>query len=362
MGAFVGQLNKNEIYTSLYNMIISQEIFVDRIVQGNDLVDSARVDGSLYGDTKLYYSTDILHTKAWGGDAEAGNLLKTNRAKDPECQAITLNRFRIVDITLDEYLSKRAWSDEGTFSMFNGYMSSLLGKTKYIYETTNYDAFIGTNADADHTKTINTEVYGNTLEDEVRAVGDGLANLIDEMTAPSTRFNDYGQHTKFARGQITVIWNTAWLNKFRKVDMPTIFHKDMIFDADIKQRDLPAMYWGSIKTEAGVVPADGTYRALTEITAGGKDYFAGEVVPEGTEVQANEVYKSDLADGELTINSDYIAIVLVKLPPYMSAFEVGTQFWNPRSLTTNRYLVWGENTLEHLKAYPFVLLKKQSQA
>lgn len=360
MGAFTGQLNANEVYSTLYNMIISQQIFDDRISRGNDLVDLARVDGSLYGDTKLYYSTDILHTKKWGGDSEAPNLLEINRAPDPNCQKITLDSFRIIPLTLDDYLSKRAWSNEGTFGAFNAYLSSLLGKTKYIYETTRYNVFLGTHADSDHTLTVNTAVYGSTLEDEVKAVGDALANLIDEMCSPSTEFNDFGEHTKFRRDQIQVIWNTAWLNKFRKVDMPAIFHKDMIFDTDITQRDLNAKYFGSIRTEAGAVPADGTYRAVNEITAGGKEYFGGEVVPAGTEVQANEVYKSDLADKTVTVNSDYIAIVLVKLPPSMDAFEVGSEFWNARSLTWNRYLVWGENTLEHLSAYPFVLLKKTS--
>lgn len=362
MGAFTGQLNANEVYKSLYNMIISQEIFDDRISKGNDLVDLARVDGSLYGDTKLYYSTDVLHSDEWLGDEEAKNLLNLHRADDPECQKITLDSFRIVPLTLDDYLSKRAWSDEGTFGQFNAYMSNLLGKTKYIYETTRYNAFLGTHADSEHTVEVNTEVYGTTLEDEVKAIGDALANLIDSMCTVSTKFNDYGQHTKFRRDQIQVIWNTAWLNKFRKVDMPAIFHKDMIFDADITQRDLNAIYFGEVKADAGAIPAEGTYRAITEITAGGKKYFGGEVVPAGTEVQANEVYKSDLADGDVTINSDYIALIMVKLPPSMSAFEVGSEFWNGRSLTTNRYLIWGENTLEHLAAYPFILLKKKSAA
>lgn len=362
MGAFAGQLNANEVYKSLYNMIISQQIFDDRISQGNDLVDFARVDGGLYGDTKLYYSTDVLHTDEWTGDEEAKNLLNLHRADDPECQAITLDSFRIVPLTLDSYLSKRAWSDEGTFGQFNAYMSSLLGKTKYIYETTRYNAFLGTHADSDHTVSVNTETYGTTLEDEVKAVGDAVANLVDAMTNVSTKFNDYGQHTKFRRDQIQVIWNSAWLNKFRKVDMPAIFHKDMIFDKDIIQRDLNAIYFGEPLTEAGTVPSEGTYRAIKEIKKDGKYYFGGEVVPAGTAVEANEVYKSDLADGEVTISSDFIAIVLVKLPPSMSAFEVGSEFYNPRSLTNNRYLIWGENSLDHLYAYPYILLKKKSAA
>ena len=40
--------------------------------------------------------------------------------------------------------------------------------------------------------------------------------------------------------------------------------------------------------------------------------------------------------------------------PYMSAFEVGTSFFNPRSLTENHYLTFGYNTLEYLKDKPFI--------
>lgn len=63
MGAFSGTLNQNEIYAALYNMIISQEVF-DRIGDSGELVDKARVDGTLYGDTKLYYAADVLASAA----------------------------------------------------------------------------------------------------------------------------------------------------------------------------------------------------------------------------------------------------------------------------------------------------------
>lgn len=357
MATFSGQLNKNEIYKSLYNMIISQEVFSDRIKEGEDLVDLARVDGGLFGDTKLYYSADVLHSRDWQGDEEAKNLLAINRAKDPEVQAITLDKFRIVPLTLDNYLSKRAWSTEGAFGQFNSVLSDMLGKTKYIYSLTHYNTFLGTSGDADHTLNVNTSVFGTTAEDEVKAVANAVANLVDKITDVSTKMNDYGQYTKFSRSDITVIWNTAWLNKFRKVDMPAIFHKDMFFDTDIKQKYLPAKYWGTISADT-TVPSDGTYRAVSEIEADGNHYFGGDVVPAGTTVEANSVYLSDCADEDLIVESDNIALVVVKLPPYMSAFEEGTSFFNPISLTTNRYLIWGENSLEFLKAYPHIVLKK----
>lgn len=58
-------LNPNEIFAPLFNQIISQEVFADNIAEiGSELVDMARVDGSMYGDTKLYYATKPLYSSA----------------------------------------------------------------------------------------------------------------------------------------------------------------------------------------------------------------------------------------------------------------------------------------------------------
>ena len=75
-----------------------------------------------------------------------------------------------------------------------------------------------------------------------------------------------------------------------------------------------------------------------------KHVFAGELIPTGETAAAGDSY---------TLADDIIAKVVVKLPPFMSAFETGTNFFNPRSLTENHYLTWGHNTLEYLYAYPF---------
>ena len=51
---YAGKLNANEIFASIYNMIISQQVFADNIKDTKaSLVDAARIDGSMYGDTKL---------------------------------------------------------------------------------------------------------------------------------------------------------------------------------------------------------------------------------------------------------------------------------------------------------------------
>ena len=101
MAIFTGQLRSNEIFSALYNMIISQEVFADNLGEHQTLVDKARVDGGLYGDTKLYYSTDVLKSVPWGNDAEAANLLALHRPEAPECQAIHLDVFRQICLTVE---------------------------------------------------------------------------------------------------------------------------------------------------------------------------------------------------------------------------------------------------------------------
>ena len=209
MPNFNGQLNVNEVYGSIYNMIISQQIFADDIFTAREmLADMSRTDGSLYGDTKLYYSTDVLKSYEWLGDAEAQNLLKLHRPQDPECQAITINKFRIIPLTTDEYLTKRAWSTADAFSAFNSRMLGWMRDTKLIYDATLFNAFIGTNetligkqvkqitlpAEHDGVDDYNTESY-NRLK--AQTIATEMANLIVDIEDISRDYNDYGNLRSF---------------------------------------------------------------------------------------------------------------------------------------------------------------------
>lgn len=357
MATFSGTLTQNEIYSALYNMIISQEVFADRISDGSELVDKAKVDGGLYGDTKLYYSADVLHSYDWANDAEASNLLDVSRAKAPECQAIKLDQFRQITLTLDSYLSKRAFSDEGAFGQFNSVMESMIGKSKRIHDVTTYNAYVGTaetdiGAQSAEVVVADTE----TPETEAKLIAEKVANIMVEMKDVSRDYNDYAQVTKFSEGQIKVIWNSKHVNKIRKVDLPAIFHMEGLMDK-FGEEVLPARYFGTVVTSPVTVQNnDGTYRTLIEkaYTVSGvlHELFPGDLIPAGVAIAANEAYKED---------DSIVCKIVVKLPPFMSAFEVGTSFFNPRSLTTNRYLTWGRNTLEYFKAYPMVTLRKVAE-
>ena len=355
MPAFNGQLRSNEIFSALYNMIISQEVFADNLGEHQTLVDKARVDGGLYGDTKLYYATDVLKSAPWGNDAEAANLLALHRPEAPECQAIHLDIFRQICLTVDNYLSKRAWSDEGAFSSFNGVMLGWMRETKRVYDGTLYNVFIGTSKSAETKQNVEVPVKGLTdAKEEAMIIAQSLADLLVEMGDYSRDFNDYKNLRSYAKDGIKVIWNSKFVNKIRKIDLPTIFHKDGLVDK-FDEEIMPARYFGNVQAAITAANNDGSYRSVLE-----KDYtvsnvvthvFPGDLIPAGAAIEAGEAY---------AVDADVICKVLVKLPPYMSAFEVGTSFFNPKSLTENHYLTFGHNTLEYLKNYPFITVKAVS--
>lgn len=374
-------LTANEIYDTLANMIISQEVFADNLSKHQTLVDKARVDGGLFGDTKLYYATDVLKSSAWGNDSEAGNLLSLDRADDPEVQAIKLDIFRQIRLTVDQYLTKRAFSSEGTFASFNGVMLGWMQETKKVYDGTLYNVFIGTTetSTGKQVVTIDIDADSNSAGENIAK---SMADLFTDMADYNRSYNDYGYLRSYGDSEIKIIWNANYFNKVKKIDLPSIFHDEALqstFAGDV----LAPRYFGTVITSSNVANysavtpttgkpiasgtgaytpganhANGTLRAAIEkdvtVSAVAYHVFPGDEIPAGATVKASGTFEL----GEVYIEtSDVICKVLVKYPPYMSAFEVGTTFFNPRSLTENHYLTFGHNTIEYLKNYPFITVK-----
>ena len=353
MARFSGHLNVNEVIGALYNMIISIQTFADNIDGLDDsLVNKFRVDGGLYGDTKLYISTDALESHEWGNDAESLNLLALDRPPEPYTQAIDIDEFRQIRVSLDNYMTKRAFDGEGSFAQFNGVIKSWLGDTKKIYDTTRFNVFVGTTETAEGKQTVTVElpaVEGDaeaTNRLEAQTIAQEVADLLVELKDVSRDYNDLGYIRAYKPSDLVLIWNSEFYNKITKLDLPTIFHKDGMFDG-IKQEVLPAKYFGVINEEETTGGAD--VYSLVEQTINGKHYFAGEAIKEG-DIDAGVSYT---ADGKTICK-----IVHKNSIPYMSSFEVGTSFFNPRSLTETNYLTFGRNSLEYLANYPFITVKK----
>lgn len=368
---FTGTLNHNQVFAALFNMIISQEVFGDNIYETKStLADMSRVDGSLYGDTKLYYSTDVLKSYEWLGDAEAQNLLKLHRPEAPECQEITIDEFRMIPITVDNYLTKRAFTDEGTFSQFNSQMLSWMRDTKRVFDATTFNSFVGTHTatgkqnvtitlpqEPDGADDYNTEAYNRIC---AQAIAEEMANLIVDLEDVTRDYNDYGNLRSFSADSLVYVWNSEWVNKIKKTDMPTIFHKEGLIDK-FAEHTLPARYFGNINTSSGTTGGTNlTIRSLIE-----KDYntvepnqpgydakkhiFPGDLLPTNTDYNANETYTED--------KNIVFKVYHKRSIPFMTAFETGTEFFNQRSLTSTHYLIWGKNPLQHLRNYPFITAK-----
>lgn len=364
MGAFNGQLNSNEIFAALYNMIISQQVFADNIKgTKSTLVDMARVDGSMYGDSKLYYATDVLSSSAWGNDAEATALLELDRPKAPDCQKVTLDVFRQIRLTVDNYLTKRAWMDEGAFSSFNSVMLGWIRATKEVYDSTTYNTFIGTAKSDKATENIEIDITtatnGLTGEEKARVeaqtIAEEIAKLLVNLEDVSRDYNDYGNLRSYDSSDLVFVWNTDAMAKIEKRDLPTIFHKDIV--DRFGEHTLPARYFGTINTAAKT--GDGkTIRSCIEQIVKKESspdvhVFAGDLIPTGYSATAGTSYT---VDPKILFKVYHVGPNSV---PYMSAFEAETSFFNPRSLTENHYLTFGHNTLEYLKNYPFITVKQK---
>ena len=263
-------------------------------------------------------------------------------------------------------MTKRAFADEGTFSSFNSVMLGWLRETKRVYDGTLYNVFIGTNKAAGAAQTISVNLdsaasgdplYGLTGVEKEQMEGmliaKAMADLFIEMGDYNRDFNDYGILCSYDKDQIKVIWNSKYVNKIRKVDLPTIFHKDGLVEK-FEEEVLPERYFGDVNaSQVSTSSNTGQYRSVIEKVYGegpsAVHVFPGDKIPSGVIIAAGEGYTAPA--------KDVICKVLVKLPPMMSAFEVGTTFFNPRSLTENHYLTFGHNTLTHLKNYPFITVQ-----
>lgn len=350
MPNFNGTLKFNEVFASLYNMIISQRVFADNIATTNStLVDMSRVDGTLYGDTKLYYASDVLVGYDWLGDDEAKNLLKLHRPKAPQVQAVTINRFRMIPITVDHYLSKRAFSTEGAFSQFNSVVLGWLRDTKRVYDATLFNSFVGSHstlaengkqnmtialpAEPENGTEVNLEAYNRIV---AQTIATDMANLLVDLADVTRDYNDYGNLRSYNTDDLVFVWNAEWVNKITKLDIPTIFNKEGLIDK-FGQHKLPSRFFGNVNTTAGATSgANITVRSLIE-----KDYntvepseqgydpslhvFPGDLLPDNQSYEANTTYGED---------PSIICKVYHKLSiPFMTAFETGTEFFNPRSLS-----------------------------
>lgn len=365
-----GRLNANEIFSAIFNMIISQTVYSDNFSgHYNSLVERNRVEGARFGDTKLYYATDAIETKEFKADTvDQLNLLSVNRPKPPHVQAITMDKFRFLETTTDQYQTPRAFSDSNVFGQFNSVIIGWMSDTKKMFDNKTYNAYVGT-AQTSEGKQMQTVDFSeildpaSTMDQEAKnrliaeTIAQKLSDLFVDMKDETKDYTDLANYRSYVAGDFDIIWNAKWVNMIRKLGLPSLFHKDGLLE--IKEDNvLPAKYFGTVNAEQKV--ADEATRSLIEQTIEGVHYWPGETIATGATAPAGTSYQESPAP--MTEGSIICKIIHKKGIPYMSGFVSSSEFINPKNKSTNHYMHFGHNTLQYLYNYPLITVTAEVEA
>lgn len=386
MATFNGSLNSNEFYNSLFNMIHLSYIYADNLSGLDSLADKYKTDGGTYHDQSVYTDMDVLYSRVW--DPSDTNVLAPEAVVKPVQQKITVNRFRQIGIYTDEYLSKRAWMDEGKYDEFRSVVQKQVSETKKLFEQRLIDVFIGTvgNRSNNMFKTLTLPTDDNAeAQNRLQAqfIARNIGDLLVDLKDSTDKYNVNRFIKSFDESDIDVIWNSKYYNQILYTDLPTIFHKEDLLK---KGHVLPERYFGDFATGT----ADGsTVRAANEyfVPVSGNDFsatgtsvkhvFPGDILPSGTPVNVQTGLET-FTNVTTTINGVSRTVkavvtnaaaykpfsdkeVICKLIhkdaiKYLSSFETGSEFWNPKNLTTNRYITWAYADPTALDGYPIITI------
>lgn len=360
---FNGQLNTGVVYNSMYNAIIALYQIKQHFTDSYSLVDRFRKEGSEYGDQLVYMTLDSIPVHDWTNDAEAANLLALDRNKKQHEEKITLNVFKQIRLTTDAYMqTKQLWTSENGFSRFASLLLQTMENAKKVYEIKTFDVFVGTVKATGAAQNLSWDLKtdgpssSNDPEGAARWYGmklaENLSNLMYELRDVRRDWNDIQYEASYDMNEFQLLLPASVANKFKYISMPTIFDngplKALLEDAYI----LPDTYFGRVVTVTGTqIKADGaTHRFLHSQFLGSTFYNAGDLIPKDTVIAST----TEIVVPAYAEDSILLKLIHKEDCPYMSAYNVRSQFYNARSHTTNNYLTFAHNTLEHIGIFPLI--------
>lgn len=386
MATFNGSLNTNEFYNSTYNMLRLAHTYSDNLSGLDDsLANKYRADGGMYNDQSIYTDMDIIYSRVW--DPDDTNVLAPEAVVKPVQQTIVTDKFRQIGLYTDEYLSKRAWMDAAKYDEFRAVVQKQVSETKKVFEQKLVDTFVGgvQNGGAqDVTLTLPTDTNAEAQNRlQAQAIATKTGDIFVDLGDSTNKYNKNGFTKSFKPEDFDIVWNSDYYNKMLFTDLTTIYHDENLLK---RGHVMPVRYFntfalGSKTTADGTsviarreyfipVGTNGKYAAAGPNV---KHVFPGDVLPADTPI--NSTGADTFTSITTAINgksrtvkaatSAYAAIlqpkVICKLIhkdaiKYMSSFETGTEFWNPKNLTTNRYLTWAYAEPETLDGYPIITI------
>lgn len=386
MANFTGSLNTNEFYNSIYNMLRLSYVYADNLAGLDDsLANKYRADGGMYNDQSIYTDMDIIYSRVW--DPDDTNVLAPEAVVKPVQQTIVTDKFRQIGLYTDEYLSKRAWMDAAKYDEFRAVVQKQVSETKKVFEQKLVDTFVGgvQNGGAqDVTLTLPTDTDAEAQNRlQAQAIATKIGDLFVDLKDSNEKYNKNGFTKSFKMEDFDIVWNSEYYNKMLYTDLTTIFHNENL----LKQGHImPSRYFCTFALGATAAADGSTIIARREYfipvdnngeyAAAGpkvKHVFPGDVLPKGTPINATgaDTFASitTAINGKSRTVKAATSAYAAKLQPkdicklihkdaikYMSSFETGTEFWNPKNLTTNRYLTWAYAEPETLDGYPIITI------
>lgn len=366
--AFNGMLNSNEIYNVLFNVRILFQKLVPNMVKRDEIVSLLDKATGMYGDTGLLMGMDIQGTYEFGMDAEAPKLLAINRNKTQKVEKYTIKNWRQTDVTNDAYISKRAFLDEGTFATFNGYLVGTLGKAMDAFETGSVKTGVGTYTNPELVINVTMPAAdGTEATERIRAakIRQAILDLKADMADNQRKYNGYGFYASYDWNDFTSAFNTKYINEVNALALYSAFNEQYINEAT-SGRNWTPKWFGNVNTNSGTTdPGNTTTYSLIERNSDGTDnfpltqeqlnqgvyrIFPGDLLPEDFDYEANETYDKDEKVIAKVFAPEYVY--------YMTGYEQGESFYNPRSATTNHYLRKGYSPVQVSSFVPFITLRE----
>lgn len=394
-GNFQGGLNSNEFLNGLFNAYGLVYTYGNNLGgRGDSLAERFKADGGQYRDQLVYTDVDVLYSRIW--DKDDTNVLATENKGMYTQQYLTIDSFRQIGLTVDQFLTKRAWMDAGKYDEFRSVILKQISDTKQVYEDTLVDTFVGVHksgaAAANITITMPTDADAekqNRLRamEVFKTIGDTFNSLADYNRS----FNENRYLKRFSEGDCMLVFSDKYANEFRYVDTPTVFHKE---DLLAKGKILNRKYFGS-PIESTVTAADGTthravenmlvtidskgeYKAPATGTNAVVQVFPGDLLPKGTPLTTGDAtYTANVsvffyglggggvakaftasvctsANAYAEDNKIICKIIHKDAVKYLSSITTQTEFVNGKNHTQNMYLTWGYSYPAALKGYPFI--------
>ena len=368
--AFTGNLNSNEIYNALFNLRILFQKLAPQTVKRDEIVSLLDKATGMYGSTGVVQGMDIQGTYDFGMDAEAPKLLAINRNKTQKVESYVINKWRQTDVTNDAYISKRAFLDEGTFAIFNGYIVGTLSKAMDAFESgfvkTAMGTYVSPIAACNITVTL-PAADGTEATERIRAskIKKAILDLKADMQDNQRKYNGYNFYASYDWNDFTPVFSTNYMNEINALALPTVFNPEYIKTAS-EGRQWTPKWFGTVNTSGGTTTeSNSTVYSLVEVNSDGSEnfpltdtqlqsgvyrIFPGDLLPAKFTYEANESY---------TVDDKVIAKVFApEYVYYMTGYEQGESFYNPRSATTNHYLRKGFSDVQVSKFRPFITIKE----